>query len=89
MSAPVESLAPLKPGTAVLLEDDWDDNKLKKAYILRKVDPTNPHVDQYHVAFECSMALSATKFVKETFREFGGDVLPRTEWKLGHRAFNN
>ena len=85
----MSSLAPLQPGTAVMINDDWDGYKLKKAYILSKVDPTNPHMDQYHVAFACSFGLSATKFVKETFVESGGDVLPRTEWKLGHRAFNN
>ena len=87
LRARVESLGPLKPGTAVLLEDDWDDNKLKKAYILSKVNPTNPHMDLYHVAFACSFGLSATKFVKETFVESGGDVLPRTEWKLDHPSF--
>lgn len=89
LRARVESLGPLKPGTAVLLEDDWDDNKLKKAYILRKVDPTNPDVNQYEVAFACSFGLSATKFVTETFVKDGGNVLPRTEWKLDHRAFKD
>ena len=89
MSAPVESLAPLKRGTAVLLNDDWDNMKLKKAYILSKVDPTNPDVNKYEVAFACSFGLSATKFVTETFVKDGGDVLPRTEWKLDHRAFKD
>ena len=83
----MSSLAPLQPGTAVMINDDWDGNKLKKAYILSKVDPANPHMDQYEVAFACSFGLSATKFVKETFVEDGGDVLPRTEWKLDHPDF--
>ena len=91
MSAPVETpvptLAPLQPGTAVWLMDDWDNNTLKKAYILRKVDPTNPNVNQYEVAFKCSFWLSATKFVKESFLVDGGDVLPETEWRLNHPAF--
>ena len=79
------SLAPLQPGTAVLLMDDWDEGKLKKAFILRKVGFEG--VNQYEVAFACSFALSATKFVTETFVEDGGDVLPKTEWKLDHPAF--
>ena len=82
--APVPTLAPLKPGTAVLLMDDWDDNKLKTAYICRKVDPNNPHVDQYEVTF--NGFLIATKFVKETFTDLGGDVLPTTEWKHKNAA---
>ena len=85
----MSSLAPLQPGTAVMINDDWDGNKLKKAYILSKVDPTNPHMDQYEVAFACSFGLSATKFVTETFVEDGGDVLPRTQWRLDHPAFKN
>ena len=76
---PVPSLAPLKPGTAVWLMDDWDDNKLKKAYVLEKVEPDNPHVDRYVVTF--NGFLSAHKFVKEAFVEQGGDVLPTDEWK--------
>ena len=88
MSAPVDvpvpSIAPLKKGTAVRLVDDWDGNKLKKAYVLSKVDPNNPHVGQYEVTF--GGFLSATKFVKETFCELGGDVLPTHEWKLPNAA---
>ena len=89
MSAPVESLAPLQPGTAVLLMDDWNNNKLTKAYILSKVDPNNPHVNEYNVTFACSMHLSDIKFVKENFLELGGDVLTRTEWKLDHPQFKS
>jgi hypothetical protein len=88
MSAPVEvpvpSLAPLQKGTAVLLMDDWDGNKLKTAYVLSKVDPNNPHVNQYEVTF--GGFLSATKFVKETFCELGGDVLSTHEWKYTNAA---
>ena len=82
----MSSLAPLQPGTAVWINDDWDNNKLKKAYILSKVNPTNPHMDLYHVAFACSFGLSATKFVKETFCELGGDVLSTHEWKYTNAA---
>lgn len=89
MSAPVETpvptLAPLQPGTAVRLMDDWDDYKLKTAYILRKVGYAD--VNQYEVAFKRSFWLSSTKFVKENFLKDGGDVLPRTESKLDHPAF--
>ena len=87
LRARVESLGALKPGTAVLLEDDWDDHKLKKAFILSKVEPTNPDANQYEVAFACSFSLSSIKTVKETFVASGGDVLPRTEWMLYHPAF--
>ena len=83
---PVPTLAPLQPGTAVLLMDDWDDHKLKTAYIIGKVDPNNPHVDQYEVTFAHSTHLSATKFVKETFTDLGGDVLPTSEWKHKNAA---
>ena len=81
----MSSLAPLQPGTAVWLMDDWDNNTLKKAYILRKVGYAD--VNTYEVAFAHYLSLSTTKFVKESFLEDGGDVLPRTEWKVGHRAF--
>jgi len=88
MSAPVETpvptLAPLKPGTAVKLMDDWDDNKLKTAYICGKVDPNNPHVDEYIVTF--NGFLTTHMFVKETFTDLGGDVLPTSEWKLKNAA---
>ena len=90
MSAPVEkpvlTLAPLQPGTAVWLMDEWNDHKLTKAYVLSKVDPNNPHVDQYEVTFACSTHLSTTKFVKETFTDLGGDVLPTSEWKHKNAA---
>ena len=81
------SLAPLQPGTAVLLMDDWDKGKLKKAFIVRKVGFEG--VNQYEVAFACSIGLSSTKFVKEKFVEDGGDVMPRTDWKLGHPALKS
>ena len=89
MSAPVETpvptLAPLQPGTAVWLMDDWDpERKLKTAYIIRKVGHAD--VNQYEVTFACSLALSATKFVKEKFLEDGGDVLPTSEWKHKNAA---
>ena len=90
MSAPVEkpvlTLAPLQPGTAVRLMDEWNDHKLTKAYVLSKVDPNNPHVDQYEVTFACGTHLSTTKFVKETFTDLGGDVLPTSEWKHKNAA---
>ena len=38
LRARVESLGPLKPGTAVLLEDDWDNYTKKRAYVTGKVD---------------------------------------------------
>lgn len=84
LRARVESLGPLQPGTAVRLKDDWDGHKLKTAYILKTA-----YANQYEVAFACSFSLSSIKVVKETFVEFGGDVLPRTEWKLDHPAFKN
>ena len=82
----MSDLGPLQPGTAVWLMDDWNKNELTTAYVIDKVDPNNPHVNEYHVAFKCSMGLSATKFVKETFIELGGDVLPTTEWKHENAA---
>ena len=88
MSAPVEvpvpTLAPLKPGTAVWLMDEWDDNKLKTAYICDKVDPNNPHVNEYIVTF--SGFLTTNKFVNETFTDLGGAVLPTSKWKLENAA---
>ena len=46
------------------------------------MDPNNPHVDQYEVTF--NGFLIATKFVKETFTDLGGDVLPTSKWKFKH-----
>ena len=78
MSAPVEvpvaTLGPLQPGTAVWLKDNWDEDKKKKAFILRKVGFKG--VNQYEVAFAHYMCLSFTCFVTERFVEDGGDVLP-------------
>ena len=88
MSAPVEvpvpTLAPLQTGTAVWVNDDADNYKVKKAYITGKVHPNNPHVDQYYVTF-CGF-LDTQTFVKETFTDLGGDVLPTSEWKLKNAA---
>ena len=80
-----ESLAPLLPGTAVLLEDDWDNNTKKKAYILRKVGDADSN--EYEVAFHHFFCLSVEMTVTERFVSDGGDVLPRSEWKVGHPKF--
>ena len=81
---PVPSLAPLQPGTAVWVNDEWDNYKVKTAYILDKVDPNNPHVNQYNVTF-CGFLITQ-KFVNETFHDLGGDVLPTHEWKHKNAA---
>ena len=83
-NVPVPSLAPLQPGTAVCVNDDADNYKVKKAYITGKVDPNNPHVNQYDVTF-CGF-LDTQMFVKETFVDLGGDVLPTHEWKHKNAA---
>lgn len=84
---PVVNLAPLKPGTAVLLIDQCDDHQLKKGWIVSKVHPVdcnNPHVNEYVVSFTRpdDPFLTHQKVVKEAFLVQGGDVMPTHEWRF-------
>ena len=79
VEVPVPSLAPLQKGTAILAMDNWDDNKLKTAYVLEKVHPNNPHVNKYVVTFGGPLSLEL--YVNEAFVPTG-DVLPTDKWKL-------